>query len=144
MNLAYEMLKWKVHIALVKAKLEPFLGFVHSTQYSKPSLVCDFQELYRCLIDDFLVQHCQDLKVKDFGFKTERVTEKRVVSRQYLEKPKTAELTRELHEFFDTMISMPRVKHGEKQTLNTLIREEAMLFAEYLNSKKETWKPRTV
>lgn len=30
LNLAYEMLKWKVHIALIKARLEPFLGFLHS------------------------------------------------------------------------------------------------------------------
>lgn len=37
-NLAYEMLKWKVHIALIKAKLEPYLGFLHSPQSAKPSM----------------------------------------------------------------------------------------------------------
>jgi CRISPR/Cas system-associated endonuclease Cas1 len=44
-NLAYEVLKWKVHAAIVKAKLEPYLGFLHSAQFGKPSSVCDFQEL---------------------------------------------------------------------------------------------------
>lgn len=32
-NLAYEILSWKVHRAVVKAKLEPYLGFLHSMQY---------------------------------------------------------------------------------------------------------------
>ena len=54
-NLAYEVLSWKVHKALIKAKLESYLGFLHSVQYGKPSLVCDFMELYRYLIDDFLI-----------------------------------------------------------------------------------------
>jgi CRISPR-associated protein Cas1 len=46
-NLAYEVLAWKIHRALVTAKLEPFLGFLHSLQHGKPSLVCDLQEVYR-------------------------------------------------------------------------------------------------
>jgi CRISPR/Cas system-associated endonuclease Cas1 len=32
------------------------LGFLHSIQHGKPSLVSDFQELYRYLIDDFLIE----------------------------------------------------------------------------------------
>jgi len=70
-NLAYEVLSWKVHRALIKAKLEPYLGFLHSIQFGKPSLPCDFQELYRYLIDDFLIQYCQKLRKKDFTVKTE-------------------------------------------------------------------------
>ncbi len=41
-RLAYEILSWKVHRAVIKAKLEPYLGFLHSIQYGKSSLVCDF------------------------------------------------------------------------------------------------------
>ncbi|UCD96443.1 MAG: CRISPR-associated endonuclease Cas1, partial [Candidatus Bathyarchaeota archaeon] len=33
-NLGYEILSWKVHRALLNAKLDPFLGYLHSTQYS--------------------------------------------------------------------------------------------------------------
>jgi CRISPR-associated protein Cas1 len=43
-NFAYYVLKCRVHKALLKAKLEPYLGFLHSVQVGKPSLVCDFQE----------------------------------------------------------------------------------------------------
>ncbi len=65
-NFAYYILECRVHKALLKAKLEPYLGFLHSVQHGKPSLVCDFQELYRYLIDDFLIERCQKLRKKDF------------------------------------------------------------------------------
>jgi CRISPR/Cas system-associated endonuclease Cas1 len=55
-----------VHRTLVNAKLEPYLGFLHSLQVGKPSLVCDFEELYRYLMDDFVIQYCQDLRKRDF------------------------------------------------------------------------------
>src|SRR5665647_3547862 len=38
-NLAYEILRWKVHIALLRSHLEPFLGYLHSMQHGKPSLI---------------------------------------------------------------------------------------------------------
>jgi len=55
-NLAYEVLGWKVHRAIIGAKLEPYLGFLHSSQFGKPSLICDLQELYRYLMDDFVIE----------------------------------------------------------------------------------------
>ena len=45
-NLACEILSLKVHHALIKAKLEPYLGFLHSIAKGKPSLICDLTELY--------------------------------------------------------------------------------------------------
>lgn len=63
-NLAYEVLSWKVQHALIKAKLEPYLGFLHSVAKGKPSLICDFQELYRYLIDDFVIQYCKKRAIK--------------------------------------------------------------------------------
>jgi len=64
-NLGYEVLQWRVHRAIIKAKLEPYLGFLHSVQHGKPSLVCDLEELYRYLIDDFIVDYCQGLGCED-------------------------------------------------------------------------------
>ncbi len=60
------------------------LGFLYSLHYSKPSLVCGFQELYRYLIDNFLIQYCQSLKRKDFVVKTEGLSRKRKDKREYL------------------------------------------------------------
>ncbi len=76
-NLGYEVLGWKVHKALVKAKLEPYLGFLHSNQMGKMSLVCDFQEIYRYLIDDFLIKYCKRIGRKDFVTKIEVINKRR-------------------------------------------------------------------
>ena len=70
-NFAYYVLNCRVHKALLKAKLEPYLGFLHCVQYGKPSLVCDFQELYRYLIDDYLIERCRKLRKKDFVIVTD-------------------------------------------------------------------------
>jgi len=36
----------------------------------------------------------------------------------------------------------PSGKHGKKQTLETLIREEALLLAKFLRDEKRKWSPR--
>jgi CRISPR-associated protein Cas1 len=143
-NLAYEFLAWKVHRALIKAKLEPYLGFLHSNQMGKLSLVCDFQELYRYLIDDFLIQYCQKINKRDFITKTENANRKRKGKREYLNNSETKTLLDELNKFFETMVEVKRIRNGEHQTLETLINEEALIFAKYLRNENKTWNPRTV
>jgi len=143
-NLAYTMLKWRVHRAILGAKLEPYLGFIHSEQHGKPSLVCDFMELYRYIVDDFVIEFCQGLKPKDFVMKDERTTRKRWSKREYLNGSKTRELERGLDELFEDMVDVPRIKHGQRQTLGTLINEEALLLAKYLRGERDFWIPRVV
>jgi len=141
-NLAYEMLSWEVHRALIKAKLEPYLGFLHSTQYWKPSLVCDFQELYRHLIDDFLIQYCQDLRKKDYIVKTEDMTGKKKGKRVYLNDMQTRDLMKQLNNFFESYVEVLRMRVGKRQTIETLINEEALLLAKFLRGERKIWKPR--
>jgi CRISPR-associated protein Cas1 len=143
-NLSYELLKWKTHIALVRARLEPYLGFLHSLQWGKPSLVCDFQELYRHLIDDFLIDYCQTLKKNDFVMKWEDFSSKRKGKRQYLNNLQTKNLIDSMYEFFQRRVEIPRIRGGENQKVETLIAEEALLFAKYLRDERETWVPRVV
>ena len=135
-------MKWKVHRALIKAKLEPYLGFLHSIQHGKPSLVCDFQEIYRYMMDDFLVQYCQSLNPKDFTTKVENVARKRKGKREYLNDKETRELMKELYGYFDSMVKVPRIKVGKKQSIETLINEEALMFAKYLRDERKEWNPR--
>lgn len=40
------------------------------------------------------------------------------------------------------MLAFPRLRHGFKQTLDTLICEEATLFAKYLRDGRKDWNPR--
>jgi CRISPR-associated protein Cas1 len=142
-NLGYEVLQWKVHRAIIKAKLEPYLGFLHSVQYGKPSLVCDLQELYRYLIDDFVIQFCQGLKEKDFTVKSESVTRKKMGKREYLNNTKTRRMMKVLEGFFESKVKIPLIRHGKRQRIETLINEEALLLARYLRGELETWIPST-
>jgi CRISPR-associated protein Cas1 len=133
---------WKVHRALINAKLEPYLGFLHSEQFGKPSLVCDFQEIYRYLIDDFVIQYCQNVSKRDFTFKTEKAAGQKKGKREYLNDEEIKDFTKKLNDFFETTVEIPRIKVGRKQTIETLTNEEALLFAKYLRNEKETWAPR--
>lgn len=142
-NLGYELLAWKVHRALIGAKLEPYLGFLHSEQFGKPSLVCDFQELYRYLIDDFVIRYCKDLVKRDFTFKNEKITRQKKGKREYLKDAETKEFTSKLNAYFEIMVEIPRIKVGKRQTIETLIGEEAFLFAKYLRGEIANWVPRS-
>jgi CRISPR-associated protein Cas1 len=136
------LLFWKVHIALITAKLEPYLGFLHSLQFGKPSLVCDFEELYRYLIDNFVIQYAFGLKEKDFVLKEEAFSSNRKGKRQYLNGAKNDEFLKRLNLHFTSKVEIPRIKVGKKQEIETLIAEEALLFAKYLRGEKTHWEPR--
>ncbi len=108
----------------------------------KPSLICDFMELYRYLVDDFVIQYCRKLKRKDFTVKSKDSSTKRKGKREYLNDSETHDFVRALNQYFQTKIGMPRVRMGERQEIETLINEEALLFAAYLRNEKQTWAPR--
>jgi hypothetical protein len=42
------------------------------------------------------------------------------------------------------MVEVPRIRHGSEQSIDTLINEEAYLFAKFLRHERETWVPRIV
>ena len=54
----------------------------------------------------------------------------------------TSEFTRSLNGFFESMVEVKRIRNGEHQTIETLINEEAQLFAKYLRSEAKSWAPR--
>jgi CRISPR-associated protein Cas1 len=141
-NLAYEILSWKVQHALIKAKLEPYLGFLHSITKGKPSLICDFQELYRYLVEDFVIQFCRTLQKRDFIMKNEDFSKDRKGKREYLNDSLTHILIKSLNNYFQTKIEIPRIRVGKKQEIETLINEEAMLLGMYLRNEKKDWIPR--
>ena len=144
LNLAYAVLKWKVHRAITRAKLEPYLGFLHSTATGKPSLICDFQESYRYLVDDFVIQYCRKLGKEDFAMKSEDFSSGRKGKREYLSESRTRDLLKDLTEYFRSKVTIPRIRMGTRQEIETLITEEASLFAMFLRDERPTWKPRVV
>ena len=127
----------------MRAKLEPLLGFLHSVQYGKPSLVCDLEELYRYLVDDFVFDYVQELKPGDFTTKTVEASKSRKGKREYLNDAKTREMMRELTDYFDTKIEVPLIRYGKRQRVETLINEELLLLVKYVRGENTNWAPRT-
>jgi len=141
-NLGYEILRWKCYLAIVRAKLEPFLGFLHSQAFSKPSLVCDFMEIYRGIVDDFIIQYSKNLKKKDFVRQNQDYSLNKKGQRQFLRKESARNMIDKLNAYFESIVAIPRIKHGKKQTIETLINEEALLLAQYLRNERPFWQPR--
>jgi hypothetical protein len=55
----------------------------------------------------------------------------------------TDNLAEGLNSLFESEVDIPRIMYGKKQTLDTLISEEALLFAKFLRNETKEWKPRT-
>ncbi|KXA99023.1 hypothetical protein AKJ42_03850, partial [candidate division MSBL1 archaeon SCGC-AAA261C02] len=131
-NLAYEVLKAEVYRGVMKAHLDPFLGYLHSIQYSKPSLVCDLQEPFRPMIDEFLIKYSQDLDKDDFEKRGERM---------FLNQEKGYELIQSVNELLDKRVEHQRITNfGESSKIRTMIREEAIKLSQYLKGEKEEYK----
>ena len=87
---------------------------MHSVQFGKPGLVCDFQETYKHLIEDFLIQYSQDLNKKDFITKTEELSRKKKSKREYLNNHETNDCMQKLNNYRESRINIPRIKGGKK------------------------------
>jgi hypothetical protein len=74
--------------------------------------------------------------------KHEDFSKNKVGQREYLNNSKTSDFTSKLYQYFELMVEIPRMKHGKRQTVETLINEEAFLLAQYLRDEQETWSPR--
>lgn len=55
--------------------------------------------------------------------------------REYLNDVKTKDFMVQLNDFFESFVEIPRIKVGGRQTIETLINEEALLFAKYLRNE---------
>jgi len=143
-NLPCTILKWMVYQSLWSAKLEPFLAYLHEIAVGKPSLALDFLELYRYLMDDFILTYARNLKPRDFTLKDEDLSANRKGKRQYLKDKIQNEYLKRLNDYFKSKVEVPRMRRGQRQGLETLINEEALLFAQYLRDEKPSWVPRTV
>jgi len=142
-SLAYRILFNKVMVALIQAKLEPYLGFYHTTKFGAESLVYDFMEIYRYLVDDFLISYCTKLDTKDFELKTDAVGRKKG-KRVFLNREKNGEFLEKLEQYFQSYVSIRRVRVGKRQRLENLIGEEALQLARFLRCEKKSWVPRIV
>ena len=141
-NIAYLVLRWKIYRAILKSKMETHLGFLHRISESHPALVSDLMELYRCLVDDFLIRYSKTLKQKDFEKCYRKGHYEKRTPRIFLNHPNTNNLIKTLNKYFELTVDIPRIRRGKKQKLETLINEEASLLAMYIREEKSEWTPR--
>jgi CRISPR-associated protein Cas1 len=133
LNLGYEVLKGEVYRGVMYAHLDPYLGYLHSIQFAKPSLVCDIQEIFRGLIDEFSISYSQKVNENDFENKN---------GRMFLKKNESYKMIKAINELFDKRIKHQRIKkYGEQSKIRTAIREEPMKLAQYLRGEKERYEP---
>jgi len=57
---------------------------------------------------------------------------------------KNRDFIKKLNLYFQSEVKIPRIRVGKKQEIETLINEEAYLFAKFLRNERKTWKPRIV
>lgn len=74
--------------------------------------------------------------------KPESQSRKRKGKREYLNNAQTRDLMKRLHRYFEFAVEVPRIRTGKKQTIETLINEEALLLAKFLRGEKKIWIPR--
>jgi len=49
---------------------------------------------------------------------------------------------KQLNAFFEARVEVPRIRIGGRQTVETLINEEALLLAKFLRDERTNWTPR--
>lgn len=81
---------------------------------------------------------------KNFIVKSENIGRKKKGKREYLNKRLTRDLIKKLEILFETNVEVPRIKVGNRQTIETLINEEVLLFANYLRQERQSWTSRIV
>jgi hypothetical protein len=93
-------------------------------------------------VDDFVIRYCRNLRNGDLIIKDEDFSTNRKGKREYLNDTKTCSLAKGLNQYFQSKVDIPRIRVGDKQEIETLINEEAMLLAMFLRDEKQSWKPR--
>lgn len=129
MNLCYEVLKAECFRACYKARLDPYLGYLHAPRHGKPALVCDLQELYRTDIDLFVLANKDNIRfdeIVDYG------------GRMFLSSDASLDLILRLNEFFSEVIDT-KIPYGtaSKYARRTIIKFQARNIAQYLRKENK-------
>ena len=105
---------------------------------TKPKAVHDLEKyVYRV----YLMERCQKLRKNDFVVR-DFVMRLKIGKRINLCEYKADSLADGLSDLFNREVVIPRIKNGKRQTIGTLINEEASLLAKFLRTEMKEWNPR--
>jgi CRISPR-associated protein Cas1 len=160
LSLGYTLLFNTVLSAVGLAGFDPYLGFLHTTEYGRPSLALDLMEEWRSIIIDTLVLSVINLKVltrEDFEFHAydedaeleEGLSESSEESTHPIQEEKEIKLPVKLTDAgfrkfitqFERKMSQKVQYHLKDQNLNyrDCIREQVYHFARYIRGEDESY-----
>ncbi|MDH5783160.1 MAG: hypothetical protein OEZ35_05795 [Candidatus Bathyarchaeota archaeon] len=90
------------------------------------------QEIFRTLIEDFLVTYHQNLEPESFNQKGKR---------KFLKPNEKLKLILEITHLFKKRIPYKRRNYSKKTTIRTVIKEEPKKLAQYLRGNKRFYEP---
>jgi CRISPR-associated protein Cas1 len=136
LSFGYTLLVYDIQAAIRTVGLDPFLGFLHSTEYSKPSLALDVMEEFRPIIVDSIVLRIVNTRVltnKDFELSTERtgmVRMKQEAVKTFLQHYEERVQTTVIH-------PVPNTKAAYRRCFELQARQ----IARIVTGQQETYKP---
>jgi CRISPR-associated endonuclease Cas1 len=124
LNLGYEVLRRRVHVAVVSAHLDPYLGYLHSTRMYHPALVYDMPEPWRTISEEFILNYNENLSAESFVKHGDR---------SFLKRDEQIRFTNALDNIIDNK-RIPYNRRGNSKTtrIRTAIKEEPKKLATYL------------
>lgn len=124
LNLGYEVLRRRVHVAVVSAHLDPYLGYLHSTRMYHPSLVYDLMEPWRTIAEEFIFNYHEKLCNHSFIKHGER---------SFLKRDEQIRFTKALDYIIDNKRIPYDYRDNSKTTrIRTAIKEEPRKLAQYI------------
>jgi CRISPR-associated protein Cas1 len=140
LSLGYTLLFSKIFTFVETASLDPYLGFLHTPDYGKPSLVLDLMEEWRPVIVDSLVIRCLAWKIftpQDF---TDTMLED---EQEYKIKLTPAGLKKFLKQFQQKIMKEETFYFplGKKLKNLWLLKEQVYHLARVLKGEEKEYKP---
>jgi CRISP-associated protein Cas1 len=126
LNLGHELLKREVYIAVVGTHLDPYLGYLHSPQLAKVSLVYDMMESFRYIVEQFVIDYQDQVSESSFELKGSRV---------FMIRDEEIRFFKALTKRFNKRIVYVRRNNSKTTKIRTAIKEESNLLAKYLMSE---------
>jgi CRISPR-associated protein Cas1 len=127
LNLGYEVLRRRVHVAVVSSHLDPYLGFLHATRMYRPALIYDMLEPWRTVAEEFILKHQETLSTNSFVKHGER---------WFLKREEQIRFTINLDKQIDKK-RIPYNRRGNSKTvrIRTAIKEEPKKLAQYIRAR---------
>jgi len=113
----------EILFAIIPAHLDLFLGYLHSVQKYKPSLVYDMMESFRALIEDFLLSYHTQLGKDSFEKHGDRM---------FLKQDEEIKMIRAINNLLDQKVPYVRRNYTKTTKVRTVIKEEPIKLANYI------------